>query len=438
MASTVEEVAMAELVISDAPGTPANPPALAIEPDPSGVGSACVSARNLRPDLVASLGRRVQSVLRVKVAEAGAPDDKDLPDVFGHHEILDDGLRFIPHFPFGLGVRFRAILDLRSLDEPDLAELITLDFLFPKETGVAATEVRQVFPSNDVLPENLLRLYVCFSKPMQRGRAEANIKILDPDGRPAPDILYRAPLELWDRSMTCLTILLDPGRLKRGVGPNRMLGPPLRAGQRYTLAVGPGMFDMCGRSLRRGFNKSFNVAEAVREPVVIEEWKIRSPAIGGRQPLELIFPRPLDWAQLWHGITVASESDQPVSGRIDIDPGETRWRFTPNLPWEAGAYSVRVSPGLEDVCGNTLYGPFDGPFRSADDVARERAIHSILFDVERREGEAAESSLSPADADLGAHSPNRLLRSRDKAHQTAGRPADDYPSSRKMNPDFAD
>jgi hypothetical protein len=388
MASTVEGIAMAELVVSHRSETLANPPALAIEPDLRCPGSACVSARNLRPDLVASLGGRAQSVLRVKVAEAGAPDDEDLPDIFGHHETLDDGLRFIPHFPFGPGVRFRAILDLRALGEPGLAELVTLDFSFPKETGVAETEVRQVFPSSDVLPENLLRLYVCFSNPMQRGRAEANIKILDPDGMPATDVLYRAPVELWDRSMTCLTILLDPGRLKRGVGPNRMLGPPLRAGQRYTLAVGAGMVDMYGRSLREGFNKSFNVSEAVREPIAIEQWKILPPAIDTHEPLDLTFPRPLDWAQLWHGITVASESGQAVSGRIDIEPGETRWRFTPELSWEAGTYRVRVSPGLEDVCGNTSYGPFDGPFRSADDVAREAAVRSILFAAKRHEGEA--------------------------------------------------
>jgi hypothetical protein len=234
-----------------------------------------------------------------------------------------------------------------------------------------------------VLPENLLRLYVLFSNPMQRGRAADNIAILGPDGSPAPDVLYRAPVELWDSNMTCLTILLDPGRLKRGVGPNRMLGPPLSVGQRYTLAVGPGMIDMHGRPLRQGFAKSFSVSEAVREPVAIEEWTIRPPETGGRQPLELVFPRQLDWAQLWRGITV--ESGQRIGGRIDIDLGETRWRFTPDAPWHKSVHSIRVSPGLEDICGNTSYGPFDRPIRLADDVARDAAILSIPFEVRRRE-----------------------------------------------------
>jgi hypothetical protein len=375
---------MTELVILDRAETPASRPALAIESNPGDEGW-CVRAHDLPPGFAASLGGRVDSLLRVKVAEAGDRNDEGLPDISGDHEILGDGVRFIPHFPFESGIPFRAILDLRALRQPGLAEIQTLEFSFRRETSAAETEVKQVFPSNDVLPENLLRLYVLFSNPMQRGRAADSVAILGPDGSPAPDVLYRAPIELWDSNMTCLTILLDPGRLKRGVGPNRMLGPPLKAGQRYTLAVGPGMIDVHGRPLREGFAKSFSVSEAVREPIAVEKWTMRPPEMDGRQPLELVFSGQLDWAQLWRGITVASESDQPISGRTDIDLGETRWRFTPYAPWQEGAHSVRVSPGLEDICGNTPYGPFDGPLRSANDVAREAAILSIPFEVRRGE-----------------------------------------------------
>jgi hypothetical protein len=371
---------MAEPVMRHHPKALASQPALAIESDPGGAGW-CVMARNLGSYLVASLGGCVKSLLRVKVAQAGDPDDEDFPDVSGNHEILRSGVRFTPRFPFDPGVPFRVILDLGALGRPGLAEVRSLEFSIPKETIALGTEVRQVFPSNDVLPENLLRFYVRFSTPMQRGRAEDNIEILGPDGAPAPDVLYRAPVELWDRRMTCLTILLDPGRLKRGVGPNRMLGPPLKAGQRYTLVIGPGMIDVLGRPLRENFHKSFSVSEAVRKPIAIEEWKILPPTMESHEPLELGFPWPLDWAQLWHGITVALETGQPISGRIHIDPGEQRWRFTPDAPWRVGTHRIRVAPGLEDICGNTPYGPFDGPFRSADEVAFETAIRLILFEV---------------------------------------------------------
>jgi hypothetical protein len=62
-------------------------------------------------------------------------------------------------------------------------------------------------------------------------------------------VLYRAPVELWDRSMQHLTILVDPGRLKRGVGPNRELGPPLKVGDEYALVAGSGLVDLSGEPL---------------------------------------------------------------------------------------------------------------------------------------------------------------------------------------------
>jgi hypothetical protein len=38
-------------------------------------------------------------------------------------------------------------------------------------------------------------------------------------------------------------------------------------------------------------------------------------------------------------------------------------------------------PSLEDICGNTPYRPFDGMFRSADEVARETGVRFISFEV---------------------------------------------------------
>jgi hypothetical protein len=359
---------------------PDEPPALGVAADRRGTGW-CIVARLARPDLVASADGVLETGLRVIVADAGAADDDDLPDVSGAWEVADGEVRFRPDFPFEPGVQYRAILDLGTLGQPGAAEVLTHAFSFPKEAPGAEPEVRQVFPSSGVLPENLLRFYVRFSGPMRRGCAEANIEVLGPDGSPALDVLYRAPVELWDRSMACLTILLDPGRLKRGVGPNRMLGSPLRMGEFYTLVVGRGMIDAHGQRLRQRFVKAFIVSEAVRSPMAIEDWKIMAPAMDSRNPIELILPRPLDWAQLWQGITVASEDGERIKGRVDVDQDETRWRFTPDSPWGVGVYWLHVSPVLEDICGNTPYGAFDGPLRSADELTQETVVRSIPFEV---------------------------------------------------------
>jgi hypothetical protein len=119
--------------------------------------------------------------------------------------------------------------------------------------------------------------------------------------------------------MRCLTILLDPGRLKRGVGPNRELGPPLKTGQVYTLAVGAGMTDISGSQLPETVSKRFRVIDAVRKPIAVERWKIMPPVTNSREPLVLMFPRPLDWALLSHTITIASKCQQSIDGKIAID-----------------------------------------------------------------------------------------------------------------------
>jgi hypothetical protein len=360
-------------------------PALRVDSDLPRPGQRSVRAQNLGPDLIAALvkcseaGCPLQSIFRVRVVETGVPPGEDLPDVFGRYQLLQDQITFTPHFPFEPGIQYRASFDPRPLGRAELSAVLTLEFSLPRETSAAPAHMTQVFPSGDSLPENLLRFYVCFSNSMQRGRAEEQIRLLGPDGEPALDVLYRPPVELWDRTMRHLTILLDPGRLKRGVGPNRALGPPLKAGHDYTLVIGSRMLDRCGRPLSESIYKRFEVIEAVRERIAIELWRILPPTKNTREPLVLIFPKPLDWALLWHTIDVVSERGQSIAGGIAIGQGERRWSFTPSTPWTAGSYSVRITSGLEDVCGNTLLEAFDRPLRLTNDLVCEPANHSIPF-----------------------------------------------------------
>jgi len=318
-------------------------------------------------------------ILRVSVVETELPTREELPDIVGRCQVLESGLRFIPYFPFEPGVRYRATFDPRRLCVPRPADKLVLEFSLPKEQTILPTEVTDIFPSSVLLPENLLRFYLCFSNSMQRGRGEAEISLLGPDGEPVPDALYRAPVELWDRSMRCLTVLFDPGRLKRGVGPHRELGPPLKSGQVYTLAVGAGMTDISGRRLRETLYKRFHVTDALRERIAIEQWEIMPPAANTRQPLTLIFPGPLDWALLSHTVAITLPNGQAADGQIVIDRCETRWCFTPASPWAAGSHDVRVGSDLEDVCGNTVTAPFDRPLRSPTDLAGEVKSRSIPF-----------------------------------------------------------
>jgi hypothetical protein len=317
----------------------------------------------------------------VSVAQAPSPEGNGLPDVSGRYLLYGDEVRFIPTFPFDNDVKYRVIFDGRPLgfltEEPSV-----LEFVIPSDPKAPAlTEVTQIFPSCDLLPENLLRFYVCFSSSMQRGRALGEVSLLDSEGQPVADALYRPPVELWDKTMQRLTVLLDPGRLKRWVGPNIELGPPLKAGQTYTLEIGSGMIDLNGRRLRERFRKRFLVGDPVREPISVESWELLPPVTGSRQALVLLFKNPLDWALLSQMITVESADGSVVTGQVVVDQCEKRWSFTPISAWIAGVYQISVGASLEDVCGNSLAGAFDRPIRNVRQPATPAGGAPLVFQL---------------------------------------------------------
>ena len=324
--------------------------------------------------------RVLTCVFRVTVASENA-FGANLPAMAGRYESSDNSVRFTPCFPFEPGLLYRATLDFCSVDH-GFREVLALDFALPSAAATSATTVQEVYPTSDELPENLLRFYISFSGPMQRGLAQQEVEILGSDREPAPDVLYRAPVELWDRDMRQLTVLLDPGRLKRGVGPNRELGPPLRAGQEYTLSISAGLKDSLSRPLSQPFHKRFRVTEALREAISVDAWRLVTPAAGSSHSLVVEFPRPLDRALLRNTLALFFELAEVVQGEIDVSQEERRWSFTPVSPWKAGDYQVRISDSLEDICGNTITGAFDRPLRQNSQASHQREVRTLTFRIE--------------------------------------------------------
>jgi hypothetical protein len=306
---------------------------------------------------VAAAGDPLQPVLRVEVGRG----DNTLPPIAGRHALTEDGLRFTPLFPFAAGLSFRATFDPTPLGAYELGEGLTVAFVGPVALRAEAPAVENIYPSADELPENLLRFYVRFSQPMQRGRVGAEVALLGQDGRPVHDALYRAPLELWDREMRRLTILLDPGRLKRKVGPHRALGPPLRAGEVYALSIGSGMIGASGRSLPRTVLKRFRATAPVREPLSAIPWQLVPPRAASRDPLLIRFGCTMDWARLQQAITVTTINGRSVEGCVDACMLEKEAVFTPAEPWSLGPHVLRASSQLEDVCGNDFAHAFERP-----------------------------------------------------------------------------
>jgi len=91
--------------------------------------------------------------------------------------------------------------------------------------------VQHVFPSAAALPANQLKFYVQFSAPMSRGEAWKHIRLLNHEGKPVDLPFLELDQELWDPNYQRLTILFDPGRIKRGLLPREEAGPIIEQGK---------------------------------------------------------------------------------------------------------------------------------------------------------------------------------------------------------------
>lgn len=295
-------------------------------------------------------------VLRVYVEapEAGA-DKMGLPSMAGTWRVTNDRLRFEPAFPLAAGVRYRA--EYRPPGEPPLVSFFEL----PMRKNGRPTEVVQVFPSGEVLPENQLKFYVQFSAPMSRGGTSDHVRLRDAEGRVVELPFLDLDEELWDPAMTRLTLLIDPGRIKRGVKPLEDIGPVFEEGKRYTLTLDAACRDAAGQPLREKFEKSFRIGPADRTPPDPQRWRIEAPKAGTRDSLRVSFDEPLDHALALRLIRVAGAEARGafIAGEPTLEAAERRWVFAPASPWGVGRHRLVVATTIEDLAGNNIGKTFD-------------------------------------------------------------------------------
>jgi len=276
----------------------------------------------------------------------------NLPAILGTYSVENGSLVFRPQFPLAPGVRYRAVF------HPSGSAPVEATFDGPRQPTVATTRVERVYPSADVLPSNDLKLYIYFSAPMSRGEAWQHIHLLDANGKPIEHVFLELGQELWDPDYRRLTVLFDPGRIKRGVAARDQAGPPIEEGKSYTFVVDGDWKDARGVPLVAGFRKSFRGGPEDRIPPDPQQWRITAPKAATAGDLVVIFPKPMDYALLERVFTVSGASGA-VAGKTSVGGGETEWRFTPGAYWRAGDYQLIVSTDIEDLCGNKIGHPFD-------------------------------------------------------------------------------
>jgi hypothetical protein len=281
---------------------------------------------------------------------------------------------FLPRFPLVPGLRYALLIERAVAAETEI----------PAPTEAApGTEVVSITPSAEEVPFNLLRVYVSFSAPMSEGWATRAIRVVRAEsGEELNNVFLPMEPELWDSSRQRLTLLLDPGRIKRGLAPNTEFGYPLTEGVPVSIVVQQDFRDAEGRPLLAPAKRSYRVGPAIRTRVDPSLWQLTLPRAESNDLLVASFDRPLDHALLRRCLTVLDTATVPVRGEAHIDESRHRWSFTPSSPWRAGAYALRVDSRLEDVAGNSVRRVFDRelhlPEHEPLDVRRlDLPIHTV-------------------------------------------------------------
>lgn len=319
-----------------------------------------LSGRDISALQRADLSREAwSSLLRVTVKGDGATAAGVTP-VAGAYAIVNHHVRFTPMFPLDPGRQYEVVFDPAALPGAGLDGL-------PKVSGVVSTppapptpdtRIAAIYPSGPTVPSNLLRMYVEFSGPMGIRTGQDYITIADGNGADIPGALLPLDTDLWNSERTRFTVLFDPGRVKRGILPNRASGRPLTPGMTFAITVKREWPDAHGKPLASALRKEYRVGPPVERALATSDWRIAAPAAGSRDPLVVTFPAPMDRGLAQRALTVLRGAFA-IPGVVGLAAGETEWRFTPNDPWQASEYEISVWQMLEDVSGNRIGAAFE-------------------------------------------------------------------------------
>jgi hypothetical protein len=302
---------------------------------------------------------RWAALFSLHVVPADGSPAQGRPAVLGSYAVEEGVLRFRPSHPLARGVHYLAVFDPAAVPGMGAGPAVRDTLFLPKPHRPEATAVARVYPSGDRLPENLLKFYLHFTAPMSRGRVYEHIHLLGPEGKEVELPFLELDEELWERDGTRLTLLLDPGRIKRGLKPREEVGPSLEEGKKYTLVIDRDWPDAEGEPLRETYRKTFTAGPPDDVPPDPKTWQVKAPAAGTRAALAVTFPEPLDHALLQRWLDVVDAGGKPVAGRAHVRPGETGWEFTPEEPWATGDYRLVIDTRLEDRAGNSIGRPFE-------------------------------------------------------------------------------
>ncbi|MEP2771518.1 MAG: hypothetical protein ABJH05_05185 [Fulvivirga sp.] len=357
-----------------------------------------VSAQNLTADTdpqSTTFGEfyvSLESELISKLREKG--DDVDFSTFFyitidgankilGSYTLQGDTIVFKPRFLPDVNLVHHAYLNMDflykavGLSLPDsMQRQVSRNFNFKSYDKIKYASIAGISPKINSYPANVLRLYLYFDQPMSFQNPYDYISLVNRQGETISEPFVIIPEGLWDESKTRLTLFIHPGRIKRNVGPNSMIGPVFEAGNTYTLKVDSTWKSASNKALDSQFQYTFDIGLAVRAPIKPEFWTVISPKAESVDPLLLKVNEYLDPVLLPKMLSIYSEEGLVVTGNWGLKNGNCQ--FKPASHWEKGNYTIKINPKLEDVCGNTVLSAFD---RESNQNTVENPMLELFFEV---------------------------------------------------------
>lgn len=231
----------------------------------------------------------------------------------------------------------------------------------------AAPQVVSISPSARSIPANTLRLYVTFNHPARGAVETRDIRLLDDAGRTIDGAFMDFGQDLWSPDGRRLTVLFDPGRVKRGVEGDGESAAPLQVGHSFTVEVS-------GKRFR------YQVTPAIRSAINPQTWRVALPKAEAREALTVTFDREMDEALLRDQLGVEDARGRLQAGQTTTSSSGRVWSWRPKHGWRTGDYQLVIGSNLEDVSGNRVGEALDHEVGSPD-AAREPV--AVPFTIKR-------------------------------------------------------
>src|SRR4051812_17732560 len=140
----------------------------------------------------------------------------------------------------------------------------------------------RISPRAKVLPANTLRFYIHFPRSGEAHFDRDQLWLLNEEQELVRDPFLVLSQELWSQDGRRLTVLMEPGRIKRGLGADPSHAAALVVGRAYSLVI-----TALGQTARHSFRVSDPVLEALNET----DWRLVSPTGGSVDPVVVHFDR---------------------------------------------------------------------------------------------------------------------------------------------------